>query len=446
MRIDRRSAVKGAALAAAAATSRASAAAAATERPDIVIILFDDMGWGDLGVYGGRIPTPNLDRLAARGLRFTDAYAASSLCSPSRAAILTGRYPVRSGLAVDVVCSTCTYGLPHSEPNLGLAMRAAGYRTGYFGKWHLGSTAPYWPPTRYGFDRFAGLPYSHDMRNAWWSEANPRTHEERRSAFEDGLLSRRITDAAIAHIEAADSRPTFSFVAHTAPHTPFTPSAEWAGRSPTGGSYGDVVAEVDHEVGRLLDRIDARRHARPTLVIVTSDNGASPFGGSNGPYRDRKGQGGWEGGYRVPLIVAMPGRLPAGAVRNQMSMGFDVPMTVLDYAGARFAGEPVLDGRSLRAVLERDAPSPHDHLFYFMNEKVAGVRQGKWKYVTRQWWRSYDYGMTRFEPQLFDLEMDPGENYPVGTRHPEVTARLAALVAQAKSTFEALPQLDRPPT
>ncbi|MDJ0921667.1 MAG: sulfatase-like hydrolase/transferase [Henriciella sp.] len=411
-------------------------------RPNIIVILTDDLGYGDVGSYGGIIPTPHMDALAADGVRFTDAYAASSLCSPSRAALLTGRYPARSGLAVDVVNSRAKYGLPHAEPILTHPLKARGYQTAYFGKWHLGAVAPYWPPTAYGFDTFGGLPYSHDMQGVWWGDIDPVSGEEVRSEVDDGLLTERITNASIDYIRSAGNAPFFLQIAYTAPHTPFTPHPDHAGRSEQAGVYGDIVEELDDAIGQLIATLKDTGRYEDTLIFLTSDNGPSPYGGSAGPWRERKGHVGWEGGYRVPLIISYPRAIPAGRESPALTMGFDVPVTALDYAGTLFEGEQTIDGKSLRDVLEGKTPGLHESLLLFRNEEIAGVRMDKWKYVTRAFWRVYQYDMTRFGPLLFDLEADPGENYTVADRHPEVTAKLRALVERAEAEFDGVPQLD----
>eukprot|EP01030_Chromulinospumella_sphaerica_P016070 gene16070-15880_t len=288
--------------------------------PNIIVILADDLGYGDLGCDGGTIiRTPNLDRMAAEGTRLSDFYASANLCTPSRAGLMTGRYAIRLGLADQVIQASETRGLPTSEWTLPKALKAT-HATALIGKWHLGHNGDHWPPTVHGFDVFKGLPYSHDMQ--------PLAHYEK---VGDGPLTERPADFpkltqtffhdAMAFAEAHRERPFFLLLALTAPHVPLVRNDDVAWDSP-GGAYGDVVEEIDRNVGTLLERLKALGLDEDTLVVFTSDNGPW-FEGSSGPFRDRKGGAGWDGGYRVPCILRQPGKVPAGQVSNAIASNLD---------------------------------------------------------------------------------------------------------------------------
>lgn len=427
-----------------AAASALSCGAAAGPRraPNIVLVLADDLGWGDVGVYGASaIRTPHLDRMAREGVRLTSAYSSANICTPSRAGMLTGRYPIRTGLGYDVIRQGDTHGLPLAEVTLA-EMLKPDYATALVGKWHLGHAEPYWPPTVQGFDQFFGLPYSHDMKPLALYDS--RGGELVREDVDSPHLTERFFERGLAFIEENRGRPFFLMLALTAPHYPLEPPPAFAGLS-AAGAYGDVVEEMDAGVGRLLAKLKALGLDRDTLVIVTSDNGPW-FEGSSGPWRDRKGGGGWEGGFRVPFIARQPGAIPPGLVSDAPSMNIDLTPTLAAWTG-RAPPAVQLDGRDVSAVLTRKgAPSPHAELLFFNNEDVAGIRVGRWKYVTRSYYRdgelpldAYDYGL------LFDLAADPGETYNLASRRPEVLADMKARVARARAEFGPLAKGRRKP-
>jgi uncharacterized sulfatase len=411
-------------------------AAKPARRPNIVLVLADDLGWGDLGSYGARaIRTPALDRMAREGVRMTDFYASANVCTPSRAGLLTGRYPIRTGLAHEVIQAKDTNGLPSSEVTIAEALKPA-YATALIGKWHLGHVTPFWPPTVQGFDLFHGLPYSHDMKPLRLFTAAPGvelTHED----VDLQRLTERFFDRGLRFIDDHRERPFFLTLALTAPHVPLRPNPPHTGHSPA-GDYGDVVEEVDAGVGRLLAHLKARGLDDDTVVMVTSDNGPW-FEGSAGPLRSGKGFAGWDGGYRVPFIVRAPGRLPARRTTGAIAMNIDLLPTILSLAGMPLPSGVTLDGSDLLPVWTRAAPSPHDALVLFNNEKVAGLRTQRWKLVTRNYYRTYDLPLDRFGyPLLFDALRDPGEQYNMASRHPDVLRDLLARLAAAKATFEPL--------
>lgn len=410
------------------------AARAPQRPPSIIIILADDLGYGDLGAYGARlIKTPEIDTLARRGVRLTNFYASANVCTPSRAGLLTGRYPVRSGITYKVVQATDTHGLPPETVTIAEMLKPT-HATALVGKWHLGHVAPFWPPTNHGFDLFFGLPYSHNMKPlSLYSSGDgvELTVED----VDFAALTARFFDRGIEFIEENAARPFFLMLALTAPHAPLDPHADHAGRSKA-GDYGDVVEEVDANIGRMMDRLRALGLDRDTLVIVTSDNGPW-FEGSSGPARDRKGAAGWDGGYRVPLILHQPGRIPKGKVRDAISMNFDLMPTIAAWTGATLPAVE-LDGKDISDVILNGAPSPHEALLLFDEDKVTGLRTQRWKLVKESYYKTYKLDMawfqiTRHGALLFDLDQDPGELYSVASRHPEVFEALIKRLEEAKA-------------
>ena len=303
------------------------AALGAAERPNVVLVFVDDLGYGDLGSYGHpTIRTPRLDRMAAEGIKLTSFYAAAPVCTPSRAALLTGRYPIRFGLSGNFGPDS-EGGLPAEERTLAEALEARGYRTAAFGKWHLGSVPGFFP-TEHGFDVFFGLPYSNDMVPPWVRTERPLhlyrdTSPTEEQPVDQSTLTRRYTEEAVRFIRASGDGPFFVYLPHSMPHLPVSASVPFAGTSQA-GRYGDVVEELDWSVGRLLDVLREEGLEERTLVIFTSDNGpwrnmpprmidtdpVEPWdAGTTGSLRGAKGTT-WEGGLRVPAILRWPGQDP----------------------------------------------------------------------------------------------------------------------------------------
>jgi len=423
-------------LAGAAAMALAGGAAAAPRRaPNVVVVLADDLGYGDLGVQGSRlIATPNLDKLAREGVRMTDFYASANVCTPSRAGLQTGRYPIRTGLAWQVIQPNDTNGLPLSEITIAEALKPD-YATALIGKWHLGHVAPSWPPTNHGYDLFFGLPYSHDMKPLALYTAGPGV-ELTKEDVDFPHLTQRFFDRGLKFIEDNRARPFFLMLALSAPHLPLVPNPDHAGHSQA-AAYGDVVEEVDSQVGRLMAKLSARGLDKDTVVIVTSDNGPW-FEGSTGGLRDRKGGSGWDGGYRVPFLIRAPGRIPAGRVSRELGMNIDLLPTILAMAGKPLP-KTEIDGRDLSAVLVKGATSPHDELILFNNEKVAAIRTDRWKYVARSYYRGSEYPLSVVRSDLlFDVRADPSEAYNLASLHPDVVADMQVRLKRAQATFEPL--------
>lgn len=438
---DRRSLMAALALASAGgvsalAVAKSKAPAARKRAPNFIVVLADDLGYGDIGANGSRaIRTPNIDRLAADGLMMTDAYASANICTPSRAGLLTGRYPIRTGLAWQVIQAKDTNGLPPEEVTIPEVL-GRDYVSALIGKWHLGHTPPFWPPTVQGFDLFFGLPYSHDMKPLSLYTAGKGV-EFTQEDVDMVALTRRFFARAGDFVETNRSRPFFLMLALTAPHIPLHPSKEHAGHSPA-GDYGDVVEEIDSELGRLREQLERLNLQHDTYVIVTSDNGPW-FEGSAGALRDRKGGAGWDGGYRVPFVAWAPGRIPAGSRSNAITMNFDLLPTFAALAGKPLPKGLVIDGKDISAVLHNGAPSPHNALILFDNEKVAAIRTERWKFVARSYYREYDLPLARIGANLlFDVRSDPSEDYNLATRHPDVVKDMRARFEQYRQTFEPL--------
>lgn len=405
------------------------AVALAAERPpNFIVILADDLGYGDLSCYGAtHIATPNLDRMAAEGIRFTDFYASANVCTPSRAGLLTGRYSVRLGLAVNVLAANSPNGIPQDEVTIAELLKPSGYRTGCIGKWHLGKASPFWP-TDNGFDSFYGLPYSNDMKPL----ALYRGSEKIEEPVEQSTLTRRYTEEAIHFIEANKDQPFFLYIAHSMPHIPLFVTDKFKGRSKA-GLYGDVVEELDAGIGDLMQALGRLGLDENTMVVFTSDNGPW-FEGSAGRFRNRKGAS-WEGGQRVPFIARWKGKIAAGKTSAVPAMNIDLLPTIAGFAGTGLPKERTLDGRDLgQWLVGSSATDPHEALYYFMNDKISGVRSGRWKFVVQTHYRelSVNLGTQGFYApgMLIDLESDPEENFNLSRDNPEVVTKMQALLAK----------------
>lgn len=402
-------------------------------KPSFIVILADDLGYGDLGCDGGKvIRTPNLDRMAEEGVRLTDFYASANVCTPSRAGLLTGQFAIRNGLAHEVLQPADTKGLPPDALTIPKAL-GEDYASALIGKWHLGHVAPHWPPMTYGFDRFYGLPYSHDMKPLALYDNATSPMTESKADF--AKLTEWFFAQTLEFVERHREQPFFVLLALTAPHVPLKPNPDDLTGSP-GGAYGEVVEEIDLNVGGLLERLKALGLDEDTMVVFTSDNGPW-FEGSSGPFRDRKGGSAWDGGFRVPFIARQPGALPAGHVSPALASNLDLLPTLLAMAGQPPVSDRELDGRDISAVLAGGEGSPHEEIVLFDNEKVAAVRTPRWKYVARSYYRTYDIALDRY-PLLFDMDVDPGENYSVALNFPDAAADMRARLERARAKYEPL--------
>jgi arylsulfatase A-like enzyme len=442
----------------------APAPGAVGARPNIVIILADDLGWGDLGCYGHpTLRTPNLDRMAAEGMRFTEFYSAAEVCTPSRAALLTGRYPIRSGMCHDrfrVLRRESSGGLPSGEVTLAQALKARGYETGCIGKWHLGNymNVAEHHPRRHGFDFYFGLPHSNDMNPVpgktpkgapgmieqdpeWWRPALYRNEELLEQPTDQRQLTRRYTEQALGFIERHSGGPFFLYLAHTFPHVPLFASESFKGKSPR-GLYGDVVEELDWSTGELLRALRDRGLAEKTLVFFTSDNGPwlvqGVAGGSAGLLRDGKGST-WEGGMREPGLAWWPGTIPAGRVCRDWASTMDLFTTCLKLAGAEAPKDREIDGADILPLLAGQGKVERGAYFYYRGTRLFAARLGRYKahYMTQS---GYGPGPEKHDPPLlFDLETDPGESFDVAKAHPETLAAIAHEVERHQAALRPAP-------
>lgn len=408
-------------------------------KPNFIVIFCDDLGFGDVAMKGGPIRTPQLDRMTREGTTLTDFYAAANLCTPSRAGLLTGRYPIRTGLAWQAIMASDKRGLPQSEITIAEALKPAGYVSALIGKWHLGHVPPYWPPSRQGFDLFFGLPYSHDMQPlSLYVDNGPGLELTKEDVvFTD--LQERFYRRAEKFIDDNVDRPFFLELALSAPHLPNDPNPMFHNHS-SAGAYGDVVEEIDSIVGRLNAHLKARSIDHDTLVIFTSDNGPW-FEGSAGGLRERKGGAGYDGGYRVPFIARMPGTIPSNKRVSSIAMGIDLLPTFCAMAGVSPPAGIELDGKDISAVLRNGAASPHEKLLLFDNEDVVAIRTQRWKYIDSTYYRGFLVPMSggrnglTSSPQLYDMERDSTESYSVAASNASVVADLQSQLLDARRRF-----------
>lgn len=419
----------------AASVGAASTPAAAQERPpNVVFILCDDLGYGDIGSYGSKIRTPNLDRLASEGVRFTQFYSANPVCSPSRAALLTGRYPTRVGVP-RVLFPGDQGGLERSEQTIASLLKARGYKTTCIGKWHLGHTADYLP-TRRGFDEYFGIPYSNDM--------TPRPLMHNSDVIEPTAtletLTPRYTEQALKFIDRSKNDPFFLYMPHTYPHIPLAASDRFRGKSPF-GIYGDVIEEIDWSVGQIMGALKQHGLDRNTLVLFSSDNGPW-YQGSPGRLRGRKGDT-YEGGVREPFIARWTGRIPAGKVSSGVAGTIDILPTLVRLTGAKSPLKPV-DGIDIWPLLSGDKSSlDREVLLYFDNWNVQCARWQQWKlhfarYTSGAYSPAPSVGRVNLplaKPELYNLVDDPDESYDVAAQHPNIVKEITQRVEKLVSGF-----------
>ncbi|WP_404309237.1 sulfatase family protein [Neorhodopirellula lusitana] len=422
----------------------------ALDRPNLVIILTDDQGYADLGCFGGtHVKTPRIDQMAAEGARLTSFYVAGSVCTPSRAALMTGCYPKRVGLAKGVCLAGDKNGLNPDEITIAEVMQSAGYRTGIFGKWHLGDQ-PEFLPTRQGFDEFFGLPYSHDIHPFHTNKKHhfpPLPLLEMETVIEQDpdadYLTQRITQRAVDFITRHHDQPFLLYLPHPIPHRPIHMSPRFMEEVPDeiqsklktekgvdyatrDQIYNQAISEIDWSVGQVLDALRKHGIDDNTLVVFTSDNG--PSIGSATPLSGKKGSS-YEGGMRVPAVIRWPGRIPAGMVSDKTLTAMDLLPTFAKLAKADLPSDRVIDGKDIWPVLTEDADSPHDAFFYFKSNRLNAIRSGKWKLhfgsapgkAAKQ---KRGMGSGSIINALYDLDSDPGEANNLLKLYPEVTKQL----------------------
>lgn len=449
----------------------AAATPAATPPPNFIFILADDLGYGDLACYGHpRHRTPNIDRLAREGARFTHFYAPTPFCAPARASLLTGRYPMHHGFygnpAPDGGPAADQLALSPREVLLPQLLRQRGYATGMIGKWHLGhKTVEQWPLRR-GFDSYFGILYSNDMRPVQLIDGETVAEYP----VVQATLTRRYTERALAFLRAQRDRPFFLYLAHAMPHKPLAASEAFY-RQSGAGLYGDAVAELDWSVGQVLATVRELGLESNTLVVFASDNGPW-YGGSTGGLRGMKATTG-DGGLRVPCMARWPNRIPAGQTLTALGMLPDWFSTLLALAGQPAPADRPIDGRNLWPVLTQGAASPHEAIFGWHGEKLRTVRSGKWKLhlVASERFRTMGPDEPWIDPRgpdgqtilapaeqahpsqfpgliggdplragaLFDLEADPGEQHDVAAQHPDVVARLTAMPERYRASLAPQP-------
>jgi arylsulfatase A-like enzyme len=424
------------------------------QKPNFVIIFCDDMGYGDIGCYGHpTIRTPHIDRMAAEGQKWTDFYVGASVCTPSRAALLTGRLPIRSGMCSDkrrVLFPDSARGLPANEVTIAEALKPQGYATGCIGKWHLGHL-PQYLPTNNGFDSYFGVPYSNDMDRVagegraaffdpkveYWNVPLMRNEQIVERPADQNTLTKRYTEEAVRFIEQNQDRPFFLYLAHTMVHVPLFVSDDFRGKSPR-GLFGDAVEEIDWSVGRVLGTLRREGLAENTLVVFTSDNGPwlsyDQHGGSAGLLREGKGCT-YEGGMREPCIMWWPGTIQP-AVIHDLGATMDLLPTILSLAGAEVPSDRVLDGFDLRPVLAGTGHSPRDTVFYYRGVQLYAVRKGPYKahFITQSPYGK-DQPVSHDPPLLYHLGHDPSEKYDIAKAHADVIAEIGREVERHRRTL-----------
>ncbi len=444
--------------------------------PNIVLILADDLGYGDVGCFNRDCPfkTPRLDQMAAEGARLTNFYVPTPYCAPSRGTILTGRYPFRHSVvrnpAPDVGASN--FGLPPSEITIAELLKSAGYATAAYGKWHLGHKKD-WLPRTQGFDEYVGILYSNDM----FPVQLVRNEAVVEYPVVQAELTQRYTNLAMRFIQQNKDQPFFLYLPHAMPHKPLAASDNFYTPGTPDNLYADVMSELDDGIGQVLDLLKKLSLDEKTLVIFTSDNGPW-YGGSTGGLRGMKGRT-WEGGLRVPMIARMPGTIPPGVVNDSPAGTIDILPTVCKLAGVDVPSDRVIDGRDVLSMLkDAKAPSPHEAIFGMQGQSLATIRAGQWKLHVRnpgpprfinlskdelEKWvdprgpdgvillapyeqaKPTQYpGLTTGDPpkamMLFDLAADRGEQHDVSAEHPDVVKRLLAIFDKVKADVPDFPE------
>ena len=415
--------------------------------PNVVVIFADDLGYGDLGCYGHpTIRTPHLDRMAAEGMKLTQFYAAACVCTPSRAALLTGRLPVRNGMCSNsrrVLFPDSKGGLPSAEITLAEGLKTKGYATACVGKWHLGHLPPFLPG-RQGFDRYFGIPYSNDMDRVasvapkgraafehpkieYWNVPLIRQAKVVERPADQNTITRRYTEEAVQFIKDNQDGPFFLYVPHSMPHVPLFRSADYAERS-LRGLYGDVIEELDWSVGQILDTIRSLDLGSQTLVFFSSDNGPwlifNQQGGSAGLLRGGKGST-WEGGMRVPTLAWWPDHIRPASVGTGMASTMDIFATAHALAGVELPSDRTLDSFDMTSMLLGTGRSKRSNMFYYRGYRLMAVRKGPWKmHLLTQDGYGQPKPVAHEPPLLYNLDNDPSEKNNLAKKHPRIIAQL----------------------
>ncbi len=427
-------------------------AAAQENRPNVIIIFVDDLGYADIGPFGAKkTNTPNLDRMARHGRRFTDFYASAPVCTPSRASLMTGCYPRRVGLDQNergqwVLFPGNHKGLNPDEITIAEILKSRGYATACVGKWHLGDQ-PRFLPTNHGFDSYFGIPFSNDMGHFNPQRGYPPLplmHGENVIEEEpnQALLTKRYTEEAICFMKANRDDPFFLYLPHTMPHIPIDASVEFKGKSGN-GILGDAVQEIDWSTGRIMDTLKTLGIENNTLVVFTSDNGGTfRSKSSNAPLRGQKGEI-LEGGMRVCTLMQWPGKIPAGTSCSELATTMDLMPTIATLTGAEIPDDRVIDGHDIWPLIsgEPDAETPHEAFYYYWMGHLAAVRSDQWKLHVARIQRNRNGVSMTLVSELYDLKNDIGESTNVAEQHPQVVRRLRALVTKARNDLGDGPKL-----
>ena len=407
--------------------------------PNFIIIFADDLGYGDLGSYGHpTIRTPNLDKMADEGIRFTQFYTGSSICTPSRAALLTGKLPIRTGMYGNrsVLFPDNAEGLDPSNKTIASALKDYNYKTACIGKWHLGHLKKFMP-LNHGFDVFYGIPYSNDMRpESKWDYARDNFpplpfldgYDTIGVSLEQSDFIEMFTKRSIEFIRTNKDNPFFLYLAHTAPHTPLLLNENNKGKSKR-GSYGDVVEELDRSVGKILETLENLKLSENTFVIFTSDNGPWSWvnidGGSSGLLKGNKGSV-YEGGYRVPAIAWMPGSIDQGIISQSLASTLDLYPTMLAMTGNQKFQTEELDGMDISNTFFNNTPIRED-IHYYRQDTLVGIRHNEWKmYINDP--NPWDDELSQKDmPALYHIEHDPSEKYNISKNNPDIVKKMKDL-------------------
>ena len=430
-------------------------------QPNVVVIFIDDMGYGDIASYGHpSISTPNLNQMATEGMRWTNFYSPANVCSPSRAGLMTGRLPIRSGMQGDeenrrVLFPNSSGGLPASEKTIAEVLKDKGYATAAVGKWHLGHL-PQFLPTSQGFDSYFGIPYSNDMNQVqelttagWpetffeepdirkWNVPLMRDEEIIERPADQTTITKRYTQEAVKFINEKKDGPFFLYLAHNLPHVPLFASNDFLGTS-AAGFYGDVIEEIDWSVGQVLGALKNNNLDDNTLVVFTSDNGPwlmfKHHGGTAGLLKDGKGTT-YEGGMRVPGIFHWPGKIKPGVIHD-IGSALDILPTVAALIGSDLPDDRIYDGVDLGPVLFEGKEGGHETIFYYRRDELMAVRYGDYKahFITESSYRSDNEYAVHATPYLYNVMVDPSEKYNIAADHPNVIAAITDIAEKHKAS------------
>jgi len=411
-----------------------------SDLPNFVFIFADDLGYGDLGCFGASdIATPNIDRIAAEGIKFTSFLSASPVCSPSRAGLLTGRMPQRMGINTVFFPESLT-GMDPEEITIAEILKTKGYRTGIVGKWHLGHLEKFLPLNQ-GFDEYFGIPYSNDMASVVYMRGN----EVEAYHVDQRYMTRTYTEESIKFIDASGDQPFFLYLAHNMPHVPIYASPEFEGTS-NRGLYGDVIQELDWSVGEVLRKLEEKGILENTLIVFSSDNGPwlvmEDHGGSAGHLREGK-QFTFEGGVRVPTVAMWKGKIEPGQVYEDLATQMDWFPTFSKLVGAEIPQDRIIDGKDLGPVLFENGKRDGDTFLYYMLSSQEGYREGDWKIKRPYAGFAGSRGMKRVEAHdtlLFNLKNDPGETINLAGEYPEKTAQMMRAMDLSVKQLGPLPE------